>query len=581
MGHRSTTGGADRGERPGARGRRLPRRVGRGRAGARRPAAARGRGADRRAARRDGARRPRRAGRRHRHPDRAAGQHAAAGRRARPARAARAGQLGVHHPDAAGLPRHRPRRGGCRRTAASAGRGSAPRPSRLRAKILEVDAWLRTRPTRRRRRGAPRGVVRDDDRRRRCPASAPRRASRPGWTPSPRPASPGPRCSRARGYAPDDVLDACAVGVVGAPSRDRDGARGCRTRPRCSRTASAPRSSSDAVPAGRDGWPRALRSDRVRLPMTARVSHTTVDCRDAYALSEWWKGVLDYVDVEDDPNLPGHEECMISAATARHRLLFIEVPEAKSGKNRIHLDLEPVEGTPRRRAGPPPRARRRRGGRPARAVRARHRVGRPRRPRGQRVLHPAQPRRARGRPGLGRLHARLLTGCPYRHRPTGHSRYTGPVPTSTNRSLQAHRTRTDIDLLVDPGTPWGAASPDPAASGQRGPPHTEAPPHPRRPHALDPRPDRRPSGRRALVTGANSGIGLVEALELARHGADVVLAVRNTDAGEAAAERIRAAGVRRHRRGSSSSTSRRRSRCTPWPTGSRGRSTCSSTTPGS
>jgi NAD(P)-dependent dehydrogenase (short-subunit alcohol dehydrogenase family) len=51
------------------------------------------------------------------------------------------------------------------------------------------------------------------------------------------------------------------------------------------------------------------------------------------------------------------------------------------------------------------------------------------------------------------------------------------------------------------------------------------------------------SGRRALVTGANSGIGYVEALELARHGADVVLAVRNTDAGEAAAERIRAAGV--------------------------------------
>ena len=51
------------------------------------------------------------------------------------------------------------------------------------------------------------------------------------------------------------------------------------------------------------------------------------------------------------------------------------------------------------------------------------------------------------------------------------------------------------------------------------------------------------SGTTALVTGANSGIGLVEARELARHGADVVLAVRNTDAGEAAADRIRAAGV--------------------------------------
>jgi NAD(P)-dependent dehydrogenase (short-subunit alcohol dehydrogenase family) len=51
------------------------------------------------------------------------------------------------------------------------------------------------------------------------------------------------------------------------------------------------------------------------------------------------------------------------------------------------------------------------------------------------------------------------------------------------------------------------------------------------------------SGTTALVTGANSGIGLVEARELARHGADVVLAVRDTDAGDAGAERIRAAGV--------------------------------------
>ena len=39
--------------------------------------------------------------------------------------------------------------------------------------------------------------------------------------------------------------------------------------------------------------------------MTARVSHTTIDCRDAYALCEWWKGVLGYVDLPDDPNLRG------------------------------------------------------------------------------------------------------------------------------------------------------------------------------------------------------------------------------------------------------------------------------------
>ncbi|GAB2980624.1 VOC family protein [Actinotalea caeni] len=79
--------------------------------------------------------------------------------------------------------------------------------------------------------------------------------------------------------------------------------------------------------------------------MTSRISHTSIDCRNAYELSEWWRQLLDYVDVADDPNEPGHEECMILARDGSHHVLFIEVPEAKTVKNRLHFDLRPTDRT--------------------------------------------------------------------------------------------------------------------------------------------------------------------------------------------------------------------------------------------
>src|SRR5436305_4537477 len=82
-------------------------------------------------------------------------------------------------------------------------------------------------------------------------------------------------------------------------------------------------------------------------------------------------------------------------------------------------------------------------------------------------------------------------------------------------------------------------------------------------------------GRTVVVTGANSGIGLVAARELARAGARVVLAVRDPARGEQAAASI--PGEREVRQLDLSDLGS----ATPSPTRGRATSPSSSTTPAS
>ena len=77
--------------------------------------------------------------------------------------------------------------------------------------------------------------------------------------------------------------------------------------------------------------------------MTSRVSHTSVDARNAYTQSLFWAEVLGYTENPADPNEPGHEECLLYSPDGRHRILFIEVPETKTVKNRLHFDLRPTD----------------------------------------------------------------------------------------------------------------------------------------------------------------------------------------------------------------------------------------------
>lgn len=104
------------------------------------------------------------------------------------------------------------------------------------------------------------------------------------------------------------------------------------------------RNLSNSVPVCRQPLTRTV-GPRDTGAMTSFVSHTTGAAHNAYELSEWWKRVLAYVDLDGDPNGPGHEECMIQRADCGHQILFIETPDEKTAKNRLHFDLRPSDGT--------------------------------------------------------------------------------------------------------------------------------------------------------------------------------------------------------------------------------------------
>ncbi len=77
--------------------------------------------------------------------------------------------------------------------------------------------------------------------------------------------------------------------------------------------------------------------------MASRVSHTSINCVNAFELSEWWKQLLGYTDVPGDPNEAGDDECMIVDPRTGHQLLFIEVEDVQASDGRMHLDLAPID----------------------------------------------------------------------------------------------------------------------------------------------------------------------------------------------------------------------------------------------
>ena len=79
--------------------------------------------------------------------------------------------------------------------------------------------------------------------------------------------------------------------------------------------------------------------------MGALISQVCIDCADPLRLARWWAEVLGWE--VDDPDDPADDEVWIAPRRDDDvgGLIFVRVPEGKVGKNRLHLDLRPTDGS--------------------------------------------------------------------------------------------------------------------------------------------------------------------------------------------------------------------------------------------
>src|SRR6266508_3854793 len=79
--------------------------------------------------------------------------------------------------------------------------------------------------------------------------------------------------------------------------------------------------------------------------MTARPRNMTFDCADPYRLAGFWSEVTGYREDPENGNAPADPEALLVGPDGQPNLLFIKVPEGKTVKNRVHLDLMPTQHT--------------------------------------------------------------------------------------------------------------------------------------------------------------------------------------------------------------------------------------------
>lgn len=82
--------------------------------------------------------------------------------------------------------------------------------------------------------------------------------------------------------------------------------------------------------------------------MTSRFTEIVIDCHQPRALATFWSGVLGYETIDEGDEFveisawrPTAEE--VCARPCPPTLIFVRVPESKTVKNRLHIDVSPFD----------------------------------------------------------------------------------------------------------------------------------------------------------------------------------------------------------------------------------------------
>jgi len=82
--------------------------------------------------------------------------------------------------------------------------------------------------------------------------------------------------------------------------------------------------------------------------MTSRFTEVVIDCHRPHELAAFWCAVLDYKVIDAEGDVVEISGWRPTAEAVRTRvnaptLTFVRVPEAKTVKNRLHIDVSPID----------------------------------------------------------------------------------------------------------------------------------------------------------------------------------------------------------------------------------------------